>query len=296
MSGAHHWIIRKIGISNFAYQLVGGCFQLNYRLAELGKGDPLLVYQMGKVGSRTIVETLKTLPINRPIFHVHFLTQAGLAFDREKADSLGRAYPGKSYWTGMYLQKYLKGDSGKELDIIVLTRDPVSRNLSAFFHSMDYWFPELREITEKKTYTNDDFSRIRRVFLDRYHHRKALEWFESELDEVFDINVYQNDFPSSQGFQILGNPPIRVLILKLERLNGVIRPALEEFLDLELADLEMVPANLSEERSYIKIYRQFLSWLTLPEEYLDSMYRSKYAAHFYSPDEISEFRSRWLKK
>src|SRR3954467_9048640 len=47
------------------------------------RGDPIVIYQMGKVGSKTVERSLSAQTRDRPIFHVHFLTQEGLR--REEA-------------------------------------------------------------------------------------------------------------------------------------------------------------------------------------------------------------------
>ncbi len=36
---------------------------------------PILIYQMGKVGSNTVHKTLLASGIQNPVFHVHFLTK-----------------------------------------------------------------------------------------------------------------------------------------------------------------------------------------------------------------------------
>lgn len=47
------------------------------QIAIIGK-TPILVYQMGKVGSSTIVNTLKSSNINNPVYHIHFLSSEGI--------------------------------------------------------------------------------------------------------------------------------------------------------------------------------------------------------------------------
>ncbi|MDY7015276.1 MAG: hypothetical protein SVX43_17095, partial [Cyanobacteriota bacterium] len=60
--------------------------QLRWRLkmrSRLPPKAPLLVYQMGKVGSTTIVESLQRAVPDRFIFHVHFLSHKGIKIDED---------------------------------------------------------------------------------------------------------------------------------------------------------------------------------------------------------------------
>jgi len=46
--------------------------------------DPIIIYQMGKVGSSTIYQTLKKLKLKNSMYHVHILSDQNLdeAIDR----------------------------------------------------------------------------------------------------------------------------------------------------------------------------------------------------------------------
>ena len=295
MSQVHHRIIRSLGLKKQISKLVDCYYSFRFSTLRVRRGTPVLVYQMGKVGSRTIVETLLVHLRDRPVYHVHFLTDDGLEFDRRKSDQLGRAYPGRSYWAGIYIQRYIERNIDGPLDVIVLTRDPVARNLSAFFHSIDYWYPDHQKILSKDTYSEDDLQRIKDEFIDKYPHERPVYWFDQELENVFGIDIYQFEFPQKTGYQIIENMNTRALVLKLEGLNENYRTAFKDFFERDFSDVDLIGANISGERKYYQLYQSFLDWLVLPENYLDQMYNSQYAKHFYSPDELSKFTEFWLK-
>ena len=79
---------------------------------------PIIIYQMGKVGSRTVVETLRNTDINRPVFHLHNLSKNGLASSKAKSVSIGRVYPGRVYWVGRYFESTIEDTSRKRIDVI----------------------------------------------------------------------------------------------------------------------------------------------------------------------------------
>lgn len=297
MSHIHHRIIRTLGLNDLVYQGLYTVSNIYFRFyfRKRKKGVPIFVYQMGRVGSRTVVDTLNSQNISRPIFHIHYLRRDGLDFLREKAEFMERAYPGKAFWAGLFLRENLDKYDFNYIDIIVLTRDPVARNLSAFFHSMDFWYPQLRNYSDKNEFSEEIYSQIKTVFLEHYNHERPLQWFDQELKEVFGINVFQEKFPTHHGYQIYHHSQARVLVIKLERLNEVYRQALKAFLDLDFTNISLAKANVSDSKSYNQLYQKFINWLRLPKKYLDRMYSSQYARHFYTREEISIFRKRWTE-
>jgi hypothetical protein len=61
------------------------CWRL--KLKGIEHRRPILVYQMGKVGSSTVVRTLRAVEAATPVLHVHTLTRTGLdhAVRRQRA-------------------------------------------------------------------------------------------------------------------------------------------------------------------------------------------------------------------
>jgi hypothetical protein len=109
-------------------------------------GPPLIIYQMGKVGSKSVKRTLETLNLDMPIYHSHLLTKARIAETEKKRKKFFRTSR-ESYlkrpWLNQFLRtKINKGMADHKWKLITLTRDPVARNLSTFFENL-----EVRSIT-----------------------------------------------------------------------------------------------------------------------------------------------------
>ncbi len=83
---------------------------------------------------------------------------------------------------------------------------------------------------------------------------------------------------------------VNLLILRLESLDDVVGTAIQAFLGLE--NFKLTRANQASEKEYQDIYMAFKQELVLPDSYIDEMYTSKFAQHFYTPDEIATFRQR----
>ena len=112
-----------------------------YRRSLQYKKPPLLIYQMGKVGSKTIRSTLQASKLDRPIYHVHLLTPdriEQLEADRRKYLGTGKEHLLKHIWQYQYLRTRMTDDlKGHKWKIVTLTREPVGRNISTFFENLD---------------------------------------------------------------------------------------------------------------------------------------------------------------
>jgi len=51
---------------------------LKIRFRNFNTNPPILIYQMGKVGSTTILKSLKNAQIQNPVYHIHFLSSDGI--------------------------------------------------------------------------------------------------------------------------------------------------------------------------------------------------------------------------
>ena len=132
------------------------------------------------------------------------------------------------------------------------------------------------------------------AFLQRFdeHHFPAT-WFDRELRDPFGLDVYGTPFPTLRGYDILEGGRARVLAIRLEDLDGVVADAFDDFLDIQ--DIQLLKANVGKSKDYGDVYRDFARRVTLPDAYLDRMYSSTYAQHFYTPDEVARFRARWTR-
>ena len=191
-----------------------------------------------------------------------------------------------------FLNKHLNKRSAslKNYKVVTLVRDPIATNISGFFQNADLWLPELKSTPHLSA---TDLKRISARFFSEYPHEVPLKWFDMELKRVFEIDVFSEPFPKSKGYQIYAGKKADVLLLRLESLESCGREAFREFLHFE--DFTLKEANTADKKAYASTYHQFSDNLTIPESYLDLMYGSKYAQHFYSSVELEAFKIKWLK-
>ena len=257
---------------------------------------PVLLYQMGKVGSSSIEEIIKSSKIGIPVLSAHHFHKKSLHSTRAY---IKKAFPKEIYsdfernFFVFYkdrivydiVKKLLKNG---RLKIISVVRDPVARNISSYFQSIDRRFLNLKKRFENKSLTIDE---IISTFFKYEKHELPLKWFDNEMNEIFGIDIYLNHFPKGKGYEIYKYENIDLMILKLEMLSNCAQPAFDEFLNL--SGVEILYNNVSASKPYAHLYHQFINSIHLPDSYLDQMYNSKFMRFFYSDPEINVFRIKW---
>jgi len=255
-------------------------------------GDPVIVYQMGKVASTAIVEAIHAGRPDLPVYHVHFLTDEGVADALSRLRRFKKSF-NANFWclyeSDYVLRNVLTLPADRRLKIVTLFREPVARTISSFFYNIKQYMPDF-----DRTPMGDAslMQTLEKCYLEDFiEHDYSLNWFDNELKRTFGVDVYQRKFDPDKGYAIIKDVSVDVLVLKLERLKDCARIAFREFLDIPEFDLSR--ANTSEDQPYHEYYRKFIDEVKLPGRYLEKMYDSRYMRHFYSCQEIAAYREKW---
>ena len=276
----------------------------------LGWRDPILVYQMGKVGSSSVRNSLfrcndprtrlvlmchEFFPIrNRDLSQIDIDPQCmeyvirEMEHDRRVFEQftlrqrLGWLFRKKFYTERIY-KAYVR--PGGRIHVVTLVREPVAHNISLFFQV----FSQYTGVTiEESGY---DVEEMIRIFLERYAYFRPLIWLDAELKTTLGIDVYQYPFPLDRGYTIISRNNIMLLVLKCELDDQSKAGAIKEFLGLE--DFEIVRSNVTSQKSHAKQYEEFKQRIIIPEPLLDELYESRFARHFYSDEERARLRAQW---
>jgi len=228
----------------------------------------ILVYQMGKVGSVSIQVALRHKGLHA--IHAHWMQGGG-------------EYP----TTKEQLAEDIKSGEKDNWKVISLVREPVARNVSAFFQGIEKYYSNYKEYKYKEAVLED--------FLQNYNHQWPELWFDEEIMDVFDFDPFSTRFNYNEGYQIYEVERGEILIIRLEDADRVVPKAMEEFLGLE--DVKMARSNAFIKRHngtrVGKIYEEFMEIAELPEDFLDKMYDMRHAKHFYSKKELKNFKDWW---
>lgn len=224
---------------------------------------PILVYQMGKVGSRSIIESLRKVP-SLDVFHVH---RIGI---------------------DIHPNLYHRVIAGKErVKIISMVRDPITRNISSYFHLLDNHFKT------RDAHTRYSMEEITRYFFEyiKTDVEDAIGWFDTEFKVVTGVDIYQYDFPRDRKWATIEADPFEVLILRVDLEDEKKAEIIADFLHIET--LELARSNIGDSRSNGAEYKNFVNTIKLPDYYLDRNLDSSFTRHFYSAEEIQAMHERW---
>jgi hypothetical protein len=251
---------------------------LDYRRYPL-----ILVYSMGKVGSLTVFETLKKFFPPQNVHHLHFLSDYWLKEVLPKTNHTHNINHGLMI-RGL-IQKARQ--ENRPIKIISLVREPVSREVSNFFqNNVDFFEGNFSDF--KKEELLDTFKK--KISFDY-----LLNWFDSEFFSYTNIDVYSHEFDKNNGFSIINENGFEVLIIRLENLDQCFSLAFQVFLKKNISALRI--ANQSKDKSEsVEISRFFKKHFKLNPRDLNEIYSSKFMKHFYTSEEISQFRQKWQTK
>ena len=175
--------------------------------------------------------------------------------------------------------------------VISLVRDPVALNVSGFFQNYRWWPAAL--IAQCKHKEPGYQHALLQHFLTSYAHDVPLTWFDLDLQPVFKIDVFATPFSVAAGYQTYQSDFADLLLLRLEDLNRCAAVAFPPFLGVD--NFAIVRANEADAKWYATAYREFTQTVALPESYLDRIYNSKFAMHFYAEEELQAFRRKWQR-
>ncbi len=267
---------------------------LRWRLRFSRDRPILVVHQMARVGSITVLRALRRNVPGVHILHTHYLNQGTIQryrqqFNRQFATTR-RAGLHREYLSARLLHDRIRTGVRERWKVISLVRDPVARTASAFFMHLPYTMPELGAQFRNEA---ANVPRLIDLFLreSEPEHQFTLDWFDLEVRDVLGIDVFAQHFPREAGFATYAGPFADLIVLRLEDLDRVGPTALGRFLGVP--PIPLAAANRGEDQDWADAYRRFLATIEMPREYLDRMYGSRLARHFYGTEELEAFRARW---
>jgi hypothetical protein len=169
--------------------------------------------------------------------------------------------------------------------IIAPVREPLSRNISAFFENIRaFGFPE--------DPADIPIQRLLDTFVSKYGHHIPATWFDAQVLEVFGIDVFAEPLDFSSGGHVIHGGSADLLLLRMEDANEIREEAIRRFAGL--ASFQLATLNSGEDKPYRGAYRRFVKQFRPQAEFVDQLYGSRFARHFYSSDELIRFRDRWV--
>lgn len=238
----------------------------NHKIEEKASQQRFLVYTMGKVGSTSISMSLKKYAIQ--VYDIHFLDATYLHNNMHKGHCVD----------GYFV---LKNWLGKPLKVISMVRNPIDVNIGGFFQNIEIYYPHLtREQIQQLTVEEliDKFWTLNPNY--------PLGWFEREFNKSFNFDVYSQPF-STLGWKTYFHQSYHILIMQAELIDSQKQEILRGFTGMR--DFQIENHNISSQKWYGNLYKQFKKKLVISEQYLEQMLKSKFTKHFYTSSQIDEF-------
>jgi hypothetical protein len=233
--------------------------------------QPIIVFQMGKVGSVSVHKSLEAH--GHWVFHTHAVDPKTLDHEFE-ITSITR-------WIFRHIVK-----RRVPTKYITMVREPIGTVVSAFFHNLEYFSGE------KNSHEKLNIAELQALFFTRSR-RRPLIWFDRHLKSTLGIDVYETPFPHAKGYLQITQDHIELLILRTEADDATKEQAICEFLGLKTFKLKN--ANIGEQKEYGAAYREFKRTLVMPHSFVDTYCDAEYTRHFYTEEEIAHLKSRWLR-
>jgi hypothetical protein len=261
---------------------------LDIDLRNFKKNPPILVYQMGKVGSQSVFHALRDSNLGYPIYHLHSLHR------EPGASNYHRYLSGQqqcNYAIGDALYNNL--DTASHWYIITGTRDPIAREISAVFQNMKHTLSEI-DVKPGVTSQADVFDAVYELMLKRITATMpaTLNWFESEFKMATGIDIYQYPFDGHKGYGIIHQENKSVLIIRQENLAEAFHPGIRDLFERDLSHIDLPRRNDAARKAYSAYYEHVRASFTAARELLQPIYEHKYCRHFY-PDMRYQFLDRW---
>lgn len=245
---------------------------------------------MGKVGSLTVLESLRRAHVPHPLVHVHSISSNIM----DRAGERGHQTPSGSVpdhvLLGEALAKELTTPSPPKCQLISLVRDPIACTVSNFFENPHFAAEEI--VVDGKVDPERASAYLRNHFAAPRAFDYVFTWFDREVARVFEIDVFSLPFPKEQGFTVFRSAGADLLLLRVEDLDRVGPVAIANFLDLP-QPLSLVSRNVREQTDGGDAYRRVRSNLRLGKALCQKIYAHPFATHFYGESEIDTFIRRW---
>jgi len=268
---------------------------------------PLLILQMGKVGSSSILAGLKTRIVDRPVYHTHFLSRERTAETERMRKKYFRTelhqFVTREWRSQFLLHTFETHKDNRVWKLVTLTREPIGRNISAFFQHLrvtpgesdgEFEISSDHYKIDSMIVSVDDTSTLNELFFDRTRHDSPLRFFDREIRDIFGIDVIGSGFPIEKGYEIYKANRVELLVLRLEDLAECAGAAFEEFLGIP--DFQVPGQNIATDKVYAPLYEAFKRDVDIDSAYAERLLDSDYMRTFYSADEIRDAKRKWLKQ
>ena len=253
--------------------------------------SPIIIYQMGKVGSSTIQASLKKSNIPNSVFHCHHMSNKSLdkIVKLHAQNQKGRE---AQFLKGVKLRKLLNHltNQNRTIKIISLVRETIGLEISAVFENLRHRPALLSGDGSINKPRMHEFllQKIRRL---NHKHSYFSNWFDMEFNGTFGLDIYAYPYDYEKRYSIINDSKVSILLMRLEDISEYLTEAMDEF--LKIPDIAVVNANIGTQKRHYVDYSLMLKNLRFTRTECVHAYSGKCFNHFYSETEKEQFIKKW---
>lgn len=247
-----------------------------------------LVLTMGKVGSSSVYYSLKK-QLNQPVFHVHYFNKNSINNSISEHLSSER----NSIPQHLYVSNEVSKLKNKNISIIVLVREPISRKLSSAFQNSI--MHRSKFISENNNY---NLKNVESFLLDTINSKLFINheknWFDKEIKECFDIDVFKEDYNYDKDYMIFKNKKASLLLMRMETMSDVFPVAVKQFFSNNIK-IKLFNNNVGANKKYKKEYKIIKENIKIEKNRIDEIVNSVFFQHFYLSSK-EKVKNKWIQK
>ncbi len=238
--------------------------QIKTLRSDLHKTPPVLIYQFGKVGSSTLNGSISK-QYDGVVMATHNIENG---FDW-RTDILNEEF-----------QKHKM-----PMKILSPIREPIGRNLSAFFENFE------RIVGTKYEESQHSEEELMELFLQHPGNNFPITFFDNHIYKHFGIDVYQSPFPD-EGYTYFKKDGIDLLVMRHDLKTPIKNKIIGNFIGNSSFKI-LGNRNVTAKKKYAEDYTK-MQQLNFPENYIEKMLNNKFAQHFYLKD-VGALRQKWIR-
>ncbi|MEQ5829014.1 hypothetical protein J3456_16850 [Sulfitobacter sp. NFXS29] len=223
--------------------------------------------QMGKVGSSSIVQSFPT------VMQLHSWSgDVPIQYfsTKYRGSPLGQLRQAINWRSQFRKASRLLNSTrlrGEPIRIVTGVREPIARNISAYFQTMPSDLSSIESIND-----------VHQEFLAFGAHYTPMFWFDLELKRHFGVDVYAHEFDKERGYSVIRDAGVEVFVYRMENLDNAIL-ALGNF--LERPEVKLKASNMASGKPIGATYSAFRKSFVPPKGLRADLYESRYFSHFY---------------
>lgn len=283
------WILRRrlknkfFNLRRYIYeQYQKKIYQIqNTREAKQTQDSIYLIYTMGKVASMSVLDAItKRLP-HVPVFAMHYLNETNLKIQEQQLSGSphldNQIYKKIHTLHAQKIRKCIAEYPHKRIKIVTLVREPLNQIISQIFQQLN-----LHNIESLKRMTLDN---------QQVDYDYPAAWCRNELEAFSGVDILKEPFNPGKGYEICHNGRFSVLVIRFEDINRVFPEAMNDYSGVN--SWTIGEKNKAENKKYADEYKSFKNELVIESAVLEKVYSSSFVNHFYTEEEILNFKKQW---